>query len=339
MASENESQNGSSLNATVALPNRINDYFIVCSFSGFCALCAVAISLMILILVWRTKNRLHTVRHLLICNTSVASILYCVVQIINYSFLIFFPSETSDIGCRWRAYFAYMTICAVTYSYLIQAISRLFITLLAKSYRFSVTFRAHYCLILVQWSTAVLLPLPAIITKDIYFRPRALCWVPLKNFAHVTYTYLTYYLLPALSICVIYCLIYYRVKKAAKHASIEIRSLNSEKRDLELLRNILILIFIYFSGGIPTMLFIVSTNRILYLIGIVSISFTVAVEKGCAIILDRDLYQIVRNLLARRAQVLPESNANGIGIPLQNITKTKRIVPQASLNVKHLSVR
>ena len=329
MSSENGSHNGSSLNTTEALPNRINDYFIVCSVSGFCALCAVAISLMVLILVWRTKNPLHTVRHLLMCNTSIASTIYCIVQLMNYFVLIFLPSETSDIGCRWRAYFAYMTICAVTYSYLIQAISRLFIALLSKSYRWLATFKAHYCLILVQWCTAVLLPLPAIITKDIYFRPHALCWVPLKNSAHVTYTYMAYYMLPALSISVIYCLIYYRVKTATKHAAIEIRSLNSEKRDLELLRNILILICIYFSGGIPTMLFIVTTNRILYLIGIVTISFAVAVEKGCAIVLDRDMYQIVKKLITRRTQVFPESNANGIGIPLQHITNTKRIVPQA----------
>ena len=199
MPSENISRSASSVNVTVTVPNQIKDYYIVCSLSGFGALCAMVISMMILILVWHSKPRLHTVRHLLMCNTSAASILYCVVQSINYVFLIFLPSETSDTGCRWRGYFAYMALCAVTYSYLIQAISRLFIAVLSTSHKWLTTFKTHYYLILVKWCTAILLPLPAIITKDIYFRPNALCWVPLKNSIHISYTFIAYYMF---SVCI-----------------------------------------------------------------------------------------------------------------------------------------
>jgi hypothetical protein len=115
------------MNSTLTAISSITDYYIICSLSGAFALVAVAISTMILILVWRTKPTLHTVRHLLTCNTCIASIFYCIIQATNYGFLIFYPEDTSDISCRWRGYFAYISLCGVDYSFLIQAISFLFV--------------------------------------------------------------------------------------------------------------------------------------------------------------------------------------------------------------------
>nr|ACD88964.1 7 transmembrane receptor 2 [Adineta vaga] len=296
------------MSTTESTPNYIKDYYIVCSISGFFALIAVFLSCMILVVTWRTKPRLHTVRHVLMCNTCIASICYCIVQIINYYYLIFLPDRTDDVGCRWRGYFSYVTISAVTYSFFIQAVSRLFIAIFSTKYKWLTTFKVHFILIGIQWPIAIIFPLPAIITVDIYFRPRALCWVPLRSLLHVIYTFVMYYIAPTLLICIIYLYIFFRVKKIANRSEMLIGTRNNEKRNLELLRNILILLFIYLAGGIPTFLFIVTSNRILYLIGIVTISLTVAIEKLCTIILDRELRQVIRRFFCRDSQIVPMRN-------------------------------
>ncbi|CAF0885409.1 unnamed protein product [Rotaria sordida] len=296
------------MNSTEVTSDYIHDYSIVCSLSAACALSAGAISITILILIQRIKPRLHTVRHLLMCNTCIASILYCIVQIYNYIFLLFFPSVTSDIYCQWRAYFAYFTISTVTYSFLIQAISRLFISVFSIKYKCLITFKTHYFLIIIQWFTVIIIPLPAIITKDIYYRTNQLCWVPITNIIHTTYAYITYYTIPTLSVCMIYIFIYYRVKQAKKEARSLLRLIHGEKRDLELLRNIVILMSIYLISGIPLVLFLFSSNRILYLIGLVTLSLAVAVEKVCTILLDHELRQVIRKLLIRKRRITPLDN-------------------------------
>ena len=288
-----------------ATPISIKIYYVICSFSVAFAVTAVTISITILALTWKVKRRLHTVRHLLTCNTCVASIFYCCVQTINYVYLIFLPDEISDIGCRWRGYLSYITLCGVSYSFLIQAISRLFISLFSIRYRWLTTFKTHYLIITIQWIMAICLPLSAIITDDIYFRPGALCWVPLKKIIHVIYTYVALYIVPIISTFSIYGYIYYSVKQSTKRTVAPTRSINHFKRDLELLRNIVILLMIYLTGGMPTVLFLLTTNRIFYLIGIVTISLAICIEKVCTILLDRELRQSIRELLRRGTIVTP----------------------------------
>ncbi|CAF0760313.1 unnamed protein product [Adineta ricciae] len=275
----------------------ISDYYIACSLSSVISLIGVFVSISVSILVYRTKPRLHTVRHLLICNTCVASILYCIVQTINYIFLIFLRTETSDVGCRWRGYFAYLTIAAVTYSYLIQAISRFFISVLSSQYRWLTTFKTHYILIFLQWLTIVIIPLPSILTNDIYYRPTSLCWVPLKRFIHVIYSYSAYYIVPTSSVCIVYIFIFYRVKKFSHRPCAFARPTNKEKRDLELLRNITALLFIYLLGGIPSILFAITASKPIYLLSLVTMSLSVAIEKVSMIMLDRDIRQAIMKLL------------------------------------------
>ncbi|CAF3369844.1 unnamed protein product [Rotaria sp. Silwood1] len=312
------------MNLTEEKPDPIEDYYVVCSLSALFAFTTVAMSIIILIFVQRTKPRLHTIRHLLMCNTCIASILYCIVQTNNYIFLIFFPSVTSDISCRWRGYFAYLTISAITYSFLIQAISRLFIVVFSTKYKCLITFKTHHILIVIQWFTVIIVPLPAILTKDIYYRPNKLCWVPMKSVIHVAYGYIAYYTIPALSVCMIYILLYWQVKRAKNNARPLLRLIHGEKRDLELLRNIVILLSIYFMGGIPTLLFLISSKRTLYLMGIVTISLAVAVEKLCTILLDQELRQVIRILLTRMRRIAPVDNTNTTVRHQVNQTNIKR---------------
>ena len=291
--------------ASDAFESRTNNRIMIpLSMAG--ALIAVAIACLILALVIFIK-RLHTMTHLMICNASMASIYYCVVQCVNYVFLTLITWHDDDQSCRWRGYFGYMTVIAVIYSYLAQAISRFFLAVLANRYRWATSAKTHVSLIVLQWIVVVLLPMPALLTEDIYHRPHALCWVPKENTAHVLYTLLAYYLLPAIFIVVIYVAIYCRVKRRTNSVCIR-RPPGRATRDLEVLYNIMILFAIYIVGAIPIILYLFTGVILFYEIGIIFVSFTVAVEKLATIMLDRHMRNLIRGYFRpSQTQVRPIS--------------------------------
>lgn len=282
------------------------NYRLIIPLSMTAALVAMSVASLILIIIIFTK-RMHTVTHLLICNSSVASICYSTVQCVSYIYLALLPWHTDDFSCRWRGFFSYMAVAAVVYSYLAQAVSRFLISILSSKYRWATSIRTHILLIVIQWLIVSFIPIPAIITEDIYHRPFALCWVPKEFQLHLAYTVIAYYLIPALLIFAIYISIYCRVKRRSNSFVLN-RSRRRGNRDLEVLYNIMILFAIYTLGAIPVILYILTHLRYLYEIGIVCMSLTVAVEKIATLLLDRDMRSFLR-LYFRRSmtQVRPIS--------------------------------
>jgi hypothetical protein len=117
-----------------------------------------------------------------------------------------------------------------------------------------------------------------------------------------------------------------------------IGTINNEKRNLKLLGNILILLGIYLMGGLPSLLFVLTSNEILYLIGIVTISLTVAIEKLCTILLDRELRKVIRKLLTRRTRITPRNNTY-IARHQENLTPIRRTAVQSLQLNKTISVK
>ena len=282
------------------------NYRIIIPLSLAGVLIAVTVSLFILALVSMTK-RLHTVTYLLLCNGSIASIFYSIIQSINYIFLAFVPSTSNDFSCRIRAYFGYMSISAVVYSYLAQAISRLFVSIYSSRYRWANAWKTHQIVIFIQWFIVFLLPTPALLTKDISHRPFDLCWVPRDYTLHVIYTALAYYLIPTLFILITYIIIFFRIKHR-RWTVFTVYSRRRVSRDLEVLYTIMIPFTIYTVGAIPTLLFFLTGVRVLYGIGIVSVSVTFALEKIATLLLDRDMRNLIHLFLSRSmTQVRPIS--------------------------------
>jgi len=295
------------MNSTaVYIPFRAANYRVIIPLSLTCILIAIIIDCIILALVIFIK-RLHTVTHLLVCNTSIASIFYCIVQCNNYIFLAFIPWETSDFSCRWRGFFGYMTVVAIVYSYLNQAISRFFVSVLSIKYRWATSMKAHKILIFIQWIIVIFLPLPALLTEDIYYRPFSLCWVPREYTLHLAYTIIAYYLIPAGFIFAIYIYIYLRVKRRRNRVFTTTEGFRSN-RDLELLYNIIILFSIYLFGALPSILYIITRVEVLYGIGIISVSLAVAIENCVTLIVHRDFRNIIKNYICRSmTQVRPKT--------------------------------
>lgn len=285
-------------------PFRIANYHVFIPSSLACIVIAAIISCIILVLVIYVR-RLHTVTYLLVCNGAIASIFYCIVHSINYIFLVFIPWETSDFSCRWRGFFGYMAVAAIVYSFLAQAVSRFFISVLSTKYQWASSLKSHIILIFIQWIIVIALPLPAVLTEDIYYHPFSLCWVPGEYPLHLAYTIIAYYLIPAGFIFTIYIYIYLRVKRRKNRVFTITRACTSN-RDLEVFYNIVILFVIYIFGAVPSIFYIITRVEALYTIGIISVSFTVAVEKCVTLIIDRGFRNIIKNYINRSmSQVEP----------------------------------
>jgi hypothetical protein len=276
---------------------RAANYHVIIPLSLICILITIIIAFIILGLVIFIK-RLHTVTNLLVCNGSIASIFYCIVQCINYIFLAFIPWETSDFSCRWRGFFGYMTVAAIVYSYLTQAISRFFVSIVCIKYPWAISIKAHIILIFIQWIIVICLPLPALLTEDIYYRPFSLCWVPEEYTLHSAYTIIAYYVIPAIFIFAIYIYIYIRVKRRKNRVFVTTKRYRSNP-DLELLYNIMILFTIYIFGALPTIVYMITKIEVFYTIGIISVSLCVAIEKFVTLIVDRDFRNIIKNYICR----------------------------------------
>lgn len=275
--------------ATSSVYHDLTNYPIVAPLSMTFAIIAIGLSLCILILAFFSKP-LHTVTHLLMSNTCIASIVYCAVQCNNYIYLLFIKWDQNDQSCRWRGYFAYMSIVAVVYSYLLQAISRFFIIILSMRFRWLTTIRTHLYLIVIGWLIVFIIPLPALVTTDIYFRQGFLCWVPKRSILHGAYTVLAYYLIPVLLIVAIYVFIYMRIRNHVGLQHVRRR----QKRDLEVFRNIMILLSIYTIGAIPVILFMLTGVEFLFSVGMVSVTLTVTMEKLVSLFLDREIRTVLK---------------------------------------------
>jgi hypothetical protein len=147
-------------------------------------------------------------------------------------------------------------------------------------------------MIISEICLSFLMPLSSIITKDIIFRPLKMCFVPMKDKIHLFYLLTISYVIPLLTVIILYTIIYRHVIRST--ANVRRASIRT-KRDTELARNILILLIIFVFSGVPTVIYMIVSNTtelvpyILYLIPITATTIAVAIEKIVTIILNKDI--------------------------------------------------
>lgn len=307
------------LETSTRLPNDEADYWILLPPAIALAMIAALISVGVLVMTYFNK-RLQTVNHMLICNTCVWSIFCTAAQTNNYAFVLFFDSITSDMSCRWRAYLGYTTIAGVIYSYTAQAVSRLFFVFFSQKFPSLITFKAHIVLIVCQWLMSFSVALPAIVTEDIFYRSKSLCWVTHLYMMHVVYTFVGYYFVPTLATWIIYICVFYRVKRSSTRTNAQ-PGRRAPNRDLELFRNLLILLSIYLSGGLPTSIYIFTKVYFFYSTGIIFVSLTMVVEKAVTLVLDREIRMVTKKILRIQTDpVVPVGRTNEILTKITNRT-------------------
>ena len=232
----------------------------------------------------------------------------------NYIHLIFLPSQTSDLSCRCRGYLAYMSIAAVTYSYLTQSISRFFFSLLSAKHASLLSFGTHFLLIGLNWLTAVVIPLSTLINTDIRFISGAVCWIRPEAVLHGFLIVIIEYAIPLGLVIVIYVYIYCEVKKRRRNARSNAISASKGRLELELLRNIAVLVGIFLLGGVSTVVYTITSIKLFDLIGMVMVSLCASAVQICTIVLDRDFRQVVRDMFRTNTRVEPSARIGRLAI-------------------------
>ena len=245
----------------------------------------LTISLIIFYLTY-THSKLKTVSNLLICNTCFVSLFYSITTFLQVFMVVFnsyhpFGGDTR-VFCIARLYLSTVASALLSFSLLLQALSRLFYTVFYEHRNCLLTWNFHYLLIGVQWLIGFLIPISILIRSgDVLFRPTNFCTVGLDHKLHLYYLYSSSFIVPVVCIFPIYITIFYRVKYSRTRANQH----QTQRRELRILHNILVLGAIFTFGGLPSVIYIclMVPRRILsihfFIFTILSIPLAVAMEK------------------------------------------------------------
>ena len=241
-------------------------------------------SITILIIIFNWKSQCRSITNLLVCNSSAALIFYVIAITIQISFLFQTNNQPIDSTfCKIRA-FIYLFACSVkSLSYLVQAISRWFITIHYK-HRLLVKYRTNIIIIITSWIVSLTISAGMFISPLSYkYEPMSkLCVLTSTVFPTSFITILLVFLIPVHVIILLYGIILWhttRIQRIHPHGFTEITS----KRNLKVFHHILILVIILIVGGTPYCLSII-INKIgetpwpLYSLSIVFISLSASME-------------------------------------------------------------
>ena len=262
-------------------------------------------STIIITLVCHWKSRCRTIANLLTCNSCVTLLYQALATMIEIAFVHLDIDAANShnpptIFCRIRA-FLYLSSCStITYSYLIQAISRYFITVVYR-YRFLLTFRTNWILIVISWILSILIAASMFSSPSAYqYEPESrMCLLTSKAFTSSFVSMTFAFCIPLQIIVLLYALILRRATRQQRTSStlVALRL----RRNLKVFQNILIFVSIMTLGGTPFFLSVV-INRIhripwpWYSLSILFISLSCALESVALFFTN---FQVKRLVCAR----------------------------------------
>ena len=265
---------------------------------------------MIIIII--TNHEFRNIQNLMMCNTAFASIIYSILQIISAYFGLREDSSINQPACIFRT-LCYNAVCiCVTTSYAMQSISRLFFAVLYK-YKFLLTYRIHLYLIILNYILTIFGPIPLYLIKDgVGFEIESrLCTITTKVFSSSMWAVSIAYLIPVSTVTIVYGIIFYYTKQSSRRvirhtimgplvviSEIQRRSCNvpNSKRELKLMKNIVILIGIMTCAGIPYLILIIwnlldveiSPPESFYLISMIIISIVCSIKMVILFFMNKD---------------------------------------------------
>lgn len=212
------------------------------------------------IIIFLINRQCRNVANLLICNIAISTVSYHIIIISSIGYSLHEDWLFHQPACVFRGY-CYMVSCtALAYSFLIQAISRLFFAVFYK-HKYLQTWRIHWIMIIINWILAILLPIvPIFLNGYILEIESRLCVPTSKVLSSAMYIILIIYLPPLNSIGIIYGIILYYARQstrrvvafAARTDSTTVTpniALPNFKRELKMMRNMVILLGIFMIAG------------------------------------------------------------------------------------------
>jgi len=256
------------------------------------------------------ERQLHSVTNLLTCNTSLAVGLYLIFSLIASIYGLNEKWSLNQPACQFRAYIFVVSCTALLYSHSIHAISRLFFVIFHK-YRYLLTWRIHWILVIISWVLGIFLPIEPFFFNNgyIYENESRLCTCTTKTTLTATYIIITAFIIPFNIVTIIYSLLICHAHKSTRR----VRPIQSNiivppniGREIILIRNMTILLFILLGGGIPYLILVIwngikinNPPEYLYLLIINSITICTALMMLLLFTLNKDLKKKTYNFFKK----------------------------------------
>lgn len=210
----------------------------------------------------RIFKRLHpsitNISVLLTCNTYFTIILFCLALLNARIYSLYGHLHPSislySLSCKMRAYIRYVCFCAFYYSFVLQAIFRLFRVVFYKK-RSLQQFYVFIIAVFLQWFVSFLFMFPHVLLNDFEYQSfDYACWISFRNIRAIILITLNIYGCPLAIILFIYTYILHHVHRAIQN---ERERQRAYKRNAFILRRIGILLVFLVMFGVSTLMVLV----------------------------------------------------------------------------------
>ena len=188
----------------------------------------------LLIFVVIINKRFHTIANLLTCNSSLCTMFYLIGILIQNVYGLLDDWLYYQPACVFRAYFQMMCCPLVTFSYLIQAISRLFFTVFYARKNLH-TFRIHHFMIILNWCISIVVSCIGYLLDNhaaILVLNCRYCLVTPEAFKSSIFGIIVAFLIPYSLIIVIYTIIFIYVRQSKRRINPQSMSYTNNKTNI-----------------------------------------------------------------------------------------------------------
>ncbi len=211
---------------------------------------------MIILIYIRIHSLKSNICMLLIWNTYFTLFLFASIMLGMYLYNLYGNLDSSmSFGGRWcqiRTYLVHVCLCGLYYSFVLQAIFRLFRIVYYK-HKILQSFGVFLIAITLQWILSFLCILPNLLLDDFQYLPTEYnCWIAFENIRGLLVTITITY---GISTCMILSIYMYIIRYLRQSNNIQQqRRQNSNKRDLIVLKRLAIFVTVIIGLGFPTVL-------------------------------------------------------------------------------------
>jgi len=252
----------------------------------------------------------------MMCNTAAATTIYSILRLFSAAYGLQEDWFYNQPACTFRAYCYVMVCMIVTSSYALQSISRLFFAVLYK-HKYLLSCRIHWFIIIINYLISMLGPIPPIFIGNGYvFEPESrLCLATTKVFYSSMLAVTIAYIIPISIVITVYGIILYharqstrRIVASTRNNSVQAIANNSIKpnfkREMQLMKNISILVGIHLCAGIPYLILVLwhviqkqSPPEPFYLLALIAISICFAIKMIILFFMNKEVKNVAINYL------------------------------------------
>ena len=243
--------------------NMLTDLFYILNFTFAIVTSIVGLVFILIVIVTvATDQACRNPSNLLLCNTCTIVSTYMINNLIVSVYGFHEDWALHQPWCAFRGYCFLMSCACICYSYLIQAVSRVFFIVFYKR-KYLLTFRAHWYLILFNWIIGILIAIEPIFLENgfIYERESRLCTLTTKTVATSFYGVAVAFVVPLGIAAGVYTMIFIKARQSSQRVGIlnptasRAPSANM-KRESVLARNMLIVMGVFTGGGTPFLILV-----------------------------------------------------------------------------------